>query len=481
MEEIEMSKSEILVKHENIKNIVRKNIFLINPIFASILYKLYWRIDFNCPKHGYAYIAHNKENTDDIAGNSIFFAPDLFKNPKFNDKNYIFILLHEILHKISGHNSRRGTRDSSLWNLACDHTINLLLKKIDKENNFIKNIKPVDQIDPETNKVIDGWKTVFIDESLEDKNLNAEEVYEYLAKDKQRFTIKPISGPESDQNIEGNKENKQGQDSNNNWIEITDNKTGRKIIINDRKISDDDIINEENIRAESRERIRQRGLQSGYLKTYLDEVLKVELPWTQILKNAIKKYSIMLPCRRTWVRPNKKYFAHNHTLPGITSVSQTDAVGTCVIGIDTSGSISDDDLMKFASIIQDSFTYFKKIIFITHDVEIHQYEEFDQDNLSQFNNFIKTIGFEGRGGTSHKYLFDKIEELYKDQFNTISLFMSLTDGYSDIESLWYNYSWSSNNKIPTYFIITHDGKILNQFDYTYDITNQKNPRQIKIK
>ena len=32
MEEIEMSKSEILVKHENIKNIVRKNIFLINKI-----------------------------------------------------------------------------------------------------------------------------------------------------------------------------------------------------------------------------------------------------------------------------------------------------------------------------------------------------------------------------------------------------------------------------------------------------------------
>ena len=119
------------------------------------------------------------------------------------------------------------------------------------------------------------------------------------------------------------------------------------------------IINEEKIRAESRERIRQRGLQSGYLKTYLDEVLKVELPWTQILKNAIKKYSIMLPCRRTWIRPNKKYFAHNHILPGITSVSQTDAVGTCVIGIDTSGSISDDDLMKFYEKVN---PIYKKII-----------------------------------------------------------------------------------------------------------------------
>lgn len=41
-------------------------------------------------------------------------------------------LVHELGHKIFLHPTRRGSRDPMLWNIACDHAINTLMKK----NNF---------------------------------------------------------------------------------------------------------------------------------------------------------------------------------------------------------------------------------------------------------------------------------------------------------------------------------------------------------
>lgn len=462
-----MNKEDIILKHNAIVNIVRKNLFFINPIFSSILYQMNWRIDFDAPKDAFAYVAFTDKNSDDISANSIFFSPILFENPKFNDKNYIFILLHEILHKISGHNSRKGARDPILWNLATDHTINTLLKNCENEYNKIKNIRPVDQKDDTTDTYIDGWKTVFIDENIKE-NLSAEEIYEIFAKEKNRFSFKNISN-DSDQN---------------NWIEITDNKTGKKYIINNNKLSNKDLDLEKNIQSECRERFRQlkdRGLKSNTLYEYLENILRVELPWEVIIKHAIHKYSILLPNRRSWYNPNKKYRCHNIILPGKHFSHEENKIGTCIISIDTSASISKNDLEKFTGVIIDSFNYFKDIIIITHDTIIHQLKSFNTDSISEFVDFVKNIGLQGRGGTSHKDVFDKIEEIMNDQFTDLSMYISLTDGYSDIEQEWKLHLWSSYNKIPTYFIITKDGKLLNSFEYTYDTVNQKNPRQIKIK
>ena len=143
--------------------------------------------------------------------------------------------------------------------------------------------------------------------------------------------------------------------------------------------------------------------------------------------------------------------------------------------------------LYYAQTIEYNYHYAEdRLIFTKKDVRLRvktlMTVKFDRIiSYESFVDFVKNIGLQGRGGTSHKDVFDKIEEIMNDQFTDLSMYISLTDGYSDIEQEWKLHLWSSYNKIPTYFIITKDGKLLNSFEYTYDTVNQKNPRQIKIK
>jgi len=58
---------------------------------------------------------------------SIFWNPDFFDTLEI--AVIIFVLLHELLHIVLTHGFRQGDRDHELWNIACDHEVNLLLKE----------------------------------------------------------------------------------------------------------------------------------------------------------------------------------------------------------------------------------------------------------------------------------------------------------------------------------------------------------------
>ena len=45
-----------------------------------------------------------------------------------------FVVLHEVLHVILKHMYRRGSRDASLWNTACDHVVNGIIVKFGLKN-----------------------------------------------------------------------------------------------------------------------------------------------------------------------------------------------------------------------------------------------------------------------------------------------------------------------------------------------------------
>jgi predicted metal-dependent peptidase len=59
-------------------------------------------------------------------GRSLFANPTYFMGK--SEKERFIIVLHEIGHVALGHNLRRGDRDPVLWNVACDHVVNLGLK-----------------------------------------------------------------------------------------------------------------------------------------------------------------------------------------------------------------------------------------------------------------------------------------------------------------------------------------------------------------
>ena len=478
---------------ELISYAMRKLAFTEYLFFKTILYNFNWRVSYDTPKGALAFIILNPRDLGKILGGSINISHTLIEDPEFNYNNYIFVALHEALHVINGHGYRKGNRNPVLWNLAGDHTINIFLKELHNTEKSKKN-----PISPPGN----SFDKIFICDELEKKGakLTTEEVYDYLVRNlKDRYTIKKLDGDPDDNQSNDESEGDQGNSEDNgdsekespgqnkkngkgfNWYEITDNKTGKKYYVNDKQLTEDEIKKEREIQAESRANYnvqKQRGLLSSWVTQYFDEILKIEIPWSEILKQAIKQNVIPKASGRDWRSLNKYLQAHGIALPGIGYDEEKDGIGTCIVSVDTSGSISTEELQTFAGIIYESLHQFHKVIVITHDVDIHQEMEFDVDTKEAFLATLQSEGFQGRGGTSHKPTFDRIEELYEEycHSNQISMYISLTDGYSDVEEIWRKFKWSKENKIPTYFIITKQGKIMN----IPGIEENTNPRQIQI-
>lgn len=60
-------------------------------------------------------------------GRVIAYNEQFVQSRSFED--LCFIIMHEVMHCALGHPYRRGARDMKLWNDSCDHAVNLLLKK----------------------------------------------------------------------------------------------------------------------------------------------------------------------------------------------------------------------------------------------------------------------------------------------------------------------------------------------------------------
>ena len=76
-------------------------------------------------------------NTPFVVDNTIPTAATDMKKIYYNEKFIdslptevvMFIIVHEVMHKMFKHGLRRGGRKHEMWNIACDHAINLILKK----------------------------------------------------------------------------------------------------------------------------------------------------------------------------------------------------------------------------------------------------------------------------------------------------------------------------------------------------------------
>ncbi len=222
------------------------------------------------------------------------------------------------------------------------------------------------------------------------------------------------------------------------------------------------------------EDMKKKGNISGKISQYLSQLLKVEIPWEELVEKSIKTNTIMKPDDRSWRSLNKFYQPHGIHLPGYSLSESNEGIGTLIICVDRSGSINKKELKQFSYIIEQSMKYFKVIKVLIHDIKIHQEKEFNIDNIIEFYKFIKTEGYKGGGGTSHKYVFEKIQTIWEEDPNEISMCISLTDMYSDIKELYKKQEFIKNN-LPFVFIITSSGQKINIDKDFGEIT------QIKIK
>ena len=86
---------------------------------------------------------------------------------------------------------------------------------------------------------------------------------------------------------------------------------------------------------------KQRGLMPAHLEAELGEVLNPRVPWQDVLRRFLTE---MRPSDYSWARPARRMVSSGLYMP---SIAGTGAMRDLAVVVDTSGSVSDDELRQF--------------------------------------------------------------------------------------------------------------------------------------
>ena len=291
-------------------------------------------------------------------GSHLYYHPDFVD--EISPEELAGVIAHEVGHVVLLHPARCFNRDELRWNYACDYAVNdLILKEF---------------------KLPDG--VLYYRDYA---NKTADWIYDRLPPTEELRGVCTI-------------------DSHEEWADW-----GKSSEIEQEKSG------ESGSEQEWRERIaqaanlaRMKGKLPGHLETLVDGILRPRLDWKTILRDMITS------CASSDFRlvpPNKKHLWRGLYLPSLTG--EEISIG---VGIDSSGSISNDEVGLFLSEVKgicDSYQNYTVYLFIA-DIRIRQKFE-----LHPFDPLPALIT--GRGGTSFIEVLEEAARL------PITSFVYMTD------------------------------------------------------
>jgi predicted metal-dependent peptidase len=350
-------------------------------------------------------------------GRRLFYSPEWFK--KLTDGEIKGVVLHEVLHAALGHCAgRQGSRIHDVWNIAIDYAANAIIHS--------------------TMETPTGRDIAMPNPHLyakEYKNKCAEEIYDDLMKN--AVIIEGMCT--LDQHLDGRG---QGQDGDGGG---GGKGTGEGLgkpgesagqgRLPPYKPGDNDWPS---ILAAAADAARAQGKLPAGMERIVDETLNPRIPWRQVLAEFIANINKHDYDMR---RPNRRHIHNGIYLPSIRGEELT-----LVIGIDTSGSISDDELAQFIAEVNGIMACIKgwTLHVMGCDAAVHGYEVVQYPETLDFKQVCK-----GRGGTSFVPVFDKVAE----EGLTPACLIYLTDTFGDFpdEEPGYPVLWIINNtegKVP---------------------------------
>jgi predicted metal-dependent peptidase len=349
-----------------------------HPFWAYLILKMNMQEDV---KDSLPIMGVDEKGKEVRAGMGVNAKGDMFWRKEFveslKDDELKFVLAHEVNHLIFAHMLRLGTRDMRLFNIANDIVVNNILV----QNGFTA---PKCGIIPYDNKVeIFGYNVIDIDKKT------SEQIYDEFPADVKKKVLVNVKG----------------FDNHEYGDELSE---AEKDAVSERW--KDNVI-------EAATYAKQRGMNPRGLEGVIGKILNPKVNWKTILRRYLVN---SMPHDFTFSRPNRKI--QDVILPGVVKESID-----IVVHIDTSGSISSDDLSAFmGEIIGMALSHNNvNIILIQCDCAIQSVVKVN----SRSAGMLRGIQIKGFGGTSHKPVFSYIKE------NVVGckLLVSLTDGYSDIK------------------------------------------------
>ena len=294
-----------------------------------------------------------------------------------------FLVGHEVLHAVYDHMGRRGNRDPKIWNIADDFCVN------------------ADLIDQRVGERITVCGLLY---DSKYKGMSAEEVYDDLMENADKIDIEDLYDKLLDEHLDGDGDgNKDGKDG----------KGGRPGLTDEEKKA---------IRDEIKQAVLQAAQACGAgnipngVKRLIKDLTAPVIGWKELLEQQIQS---TIKNDFTFARPSRKGWDHDAIMPGMKPGEQIDVC----IAIDTSGSISSDDLRAFLTEIHGIMNQYDeyRLKVWSFDTEVYNLQEFTSDNLAD----IMAYEPQGGGGTD----FEANWTFMKEHGIEPKKFIMFTDGY----------------------------------------------------
>ena len=326
------------------------------------------------------WVTADEVDTAATNGINLYINPDFFLGLEPEER--LFLILHEIMHNVYNHNTRRGFRDASTWNEAADYVIN-------------------DELIQRNFKMPAGGL-----HNVDYRDMSADEVYEILMDRKNKGGHnQPSPWPdlkEPQANGSGNQSPTGG--------------SGSQTPSMTQPTAEEIEEHNKNLLTQATQASQMAGDKAGTvpgsLQRELDDLLYPKLPWDVILQKFLFSLS---KDDYSWRKPNRRFISQGIILPSLYS----EGIGKIDFAIDTSGSVSREDFNRFISEIGYVFQRFNP-----KEIGIMQFDSILQSNdkVVSMQDFMK-LGFKGGGGTQ----IEPVLEAYKE--SSAKALIILTDGY----------------------------------------------------
>lgn len=347
---------------------------------------------------------------------NIIFNLDFYDT--LSDKQFLFLVSHEISHFIFEHNGRMGDKIPFVWNCATDYAINLMLKYQFEKPEFL-------------------LKDILLDHKYDEKN--AEYIYQDLMKDAPKESNFPrfifdLTGSDGEGEGEGEGDGDGDGD-------------GDEVLIRDRRVPlpKKDGKTKEQYSQEMKDYIRSAVCEAyacaknqGCMPAGMERVivghLKPKVDWLQALRQKLR-----FGCSRkssrdiTWTQPNRRFLTANYIFPTNVGPDQP----KIAFAIDTSGSMSQKDLQQAIAELEEIRKRFNaKVYFLDCDAGVYESRWIDP--------FEPLPKLQGGGGTNFAPVFEHLIE------NHISpdYCVFFTDGYG-------NFGSDPTNKFSVLWVLTN--------------------------
>ena len=158
---------------------------------------------------------------------------------------------------------------------------------------------------------------------------------------------------------------------------------------------------------------KAQGKLPSTLESLVESIVEPKLDWRSLLREFIETCTDRTDY--TWTRPNKAYAYYDTYLPSLYG----EAAPAFAVAVDTSGSVSDQELAEFSAEIAAIASEVKPLtLTVIHcDAAVHKAESFERGEE------VRITTFHGRGGTDFRPPFEYVQKEALD----IAALVYLTD------------------------------------------------------